>query len=485
MLFLLGFFLVGCGQAVESDPNIDLTAKNGKFTYVGFVASWCPHCKAEVPVLDKFYRQYKSEVNMQLINIDKNKFKGNLIIPQDTTSDLTYEQATGEKCEYVPSYVIYDEEKQIIDKACGAKLTFEELEAKLITDNTNTGNTMDTTYQTTWFEKWDVGVIMTTSNGKIEIKLFPKEAPLAVNNFLGLAQKGYYNGIIFHRVIKNFMIQWGDPEGTGMGWQSIYWAEFEDEFSPNLHNIAWALSMANAGENTNGSQFFINQVDNLALDNIHTVFGQVVNGMDNVDKIASVAVDANDKPTKEIKIISLEPVEYDGKTLKPFTFDFEKVQKEQQAALKAKEEADKKRVVKAWDIVQVHYIGTFPKDGTQFDSSYENGTPLEFTVGAGKMISGFDTWVVGMKIWEKKTLKLKAKDAYGERSDENIQEVAKSELKSFEDAGYKLEVGTKLPTQYGEFPIVEAGKDTVKIDLNAPLAGQDLNFVVELVWFKN
>ncbi|GCF93644.1 peptidyl-prolyl cis-trans isomerase [Enterococcus florum] len=169
-------------------------------------------------------------------------------------------------------------------------------------------------------------VEMDTTEGDIQIRLFPEEAPKTVENFVTLAKDGYYNGTIFHRVIKDFMLQGGDPEGTGMGGESIWGEPFEDEISPSLYNIRGALSMANSGEDTNGSQFFIVQnnqdmSDGLAiqytpekiieaykkggtphLDGKHTVFGQVTKGMDIVDKIAATETDENDKPTKEIKI---------------------------------------------------------------------------------------------------------------------------------------------------------------------------------------
>lgn len=181
--------------------------------------------------------------------------------------------------------------------------------------------------------------IMKTTMGDIKIRFFAKEAPKAVENFIGLAEKGYYNGIIFHRVIKDFMIQGGDPTGTGTGGESIWGADFEDEFNENLHNLRGTLSMANSGANTNGSQFFIvhapAQQKELTewmksqgypqelvelyqkyggtpwLDNKHTVFGQVMEGMDVVDKIASVKTTGSpeDRPIEEVKINSVEITE--------------------------------------------------------------------------------------------------------------------------------------------------------------------------------
>jgi peptidyl-prolyl cis-trans isomerase A (cyclophilin A) len=160
-------------------------------------------------------------------------------------------------------------------------------------------------------------VEMVTNKGTIEIKLFPKQAPKTVENFMTHAKNGYYNGLTFHRVIDNFMIQGGDPSGDGTGGNSIWNKPFEDEFSNQLYNIRGALSMANAGEDTNGSQFFIVQnsddvSDGLLIDDYpqkiidayknggapnldqkHTVFGQVIKGMDVVDNIAKVETVAN------------------------------------------------------------------------------------------------------------------------------------------------------------------------------------------------
>lgn len=175
-----------------------------------------------------------------------------------------------------------------------------------------------------------------TNHGEIVIQLFPEQAPKTVENFVGLAKKGYYDGVIFHRVINDFMIQGGDPTGTGMGGESIWGAPFEDEFSNELFNIRGALSMANAGPATNGSQFFIVQNQNVPaqmagqmeaagypkeiittyekggtpwLDHRHTVFGQVTSGMDVVDEIAAVERDMADKPKEDVVIETVEIAE--------------------------------------------------------------------------------------------------------------------------------------------------------------------------------
>lgn len=192
-------------------------------------------------------------------------------------------------------------------------------------------------YQLEKCEKGDKIATVKTNMGEIKIRLFPKYAPKAVENFVTHAQNGYYDGLIFHRVIENFMIQGGDPNGNGTGGESIWGEPFEDEFTPELHNLRGALSMANAGPGTNGSQFFIVQAKEVSedmleqlrmaneqyfptecieayekmggtpwLDYHHTVFGQVFEGMETVDAIAGVPADYfNNKPKTDVVIESI------------------------------------------------------------------------------------------------------------------------------------------------------------------------------------
>ncbi len=142
--------------------------------------------------------------------------------------------------------------------------------------------------------------VIETTMGNIEGELFDDKAPETVKNFITLAKKGFYDGIIFHRVIPDFMIQTGDPTGTGMGGPGY---EFRDEFNMKLHHDkAGVLSMANSGPNTNGSQFFITDAPTPWLDNKHSIFGQVTKGIDVVKAIANVPVDGNDKPKTTISM---------------------------------------------------------------------------------------------------------------------------------------------------------------------------------------
>ncbi|OWR48413.1 peptidylprolyl isomerase domain and WD repeat-containing protein 1 [Danaus plexippus plexippus] len=149
--------------------------------------------------------------------------------------------------------------------------------------------------------------ILHTSLGDVHIRLFGKDVPKTVENFCGHARNGYFNGHIFHRVIKGFMVQTGDPTGTGTGGESIWGGEFADEFKPQLkHDRPYTVSMANAGPNTNGSQFFITLAPTPWLDNKHTVFGRVVRGMEVVQNIGSVKTNPKtDKPYDDVRVISV------------------------------------------------------------------------------------------------------------------------------------------------------------------------------------
>jgi len=151
----------------------------------------------------------------------------------------------------------------------------------------------------------DQFVTFKTTQGQIIFKLFPEVAPKTVENFTTHVANGYYDGIIFHRIIEGFMIQGGDPTGTGRGGESIWGKPFEDEFHEDFEfDVPGLLAMANAGPCTNGSQFFITTVPTSWLNNRHTIFGKVVDGMDVVKKLEQVDTNAYDQPTKEQAIIS-------------------------------------------------------------------------------------------------------------------------------------------------------------------------------------
>lgn len=167
-------------------------------------------------------------------------------------------------------------------------------------------NIDDTQMQTNIDEFKNKTVVLKTSEGDIELVFYPEDAPKAVENFIRLAESGYYDGVIFHRVVKDFMIQGGDPTGTGRGGESIFGVSFEDERDPTTASYQrgyrkGVLAMANSGPDTNGSQFFIMLADN-PLSHLYTIFGEVKSGQNVVDKIGQAAVNSADKPLEDIVI---------------------------------------------------------------------------------------------------------------------------------------------------------------------------------------
>ena len=217
--------------------------------------------------------------------------------------------------------------------AASAKDTVKEKVGNTLKTSTisKSNEVKDEDYQFMSPKTGDIVANIKTNHGDIKIKLFKEIAPKTVENFVGLANKGYYDGVTFHRVIKEFMIQGGDPTGTGGGGDSIWNTTFEDEFSERVHHYRGAISMANRGPNTNTSQFFIVQNSALEsglitflrkhnfdedllnkyidfggtphLDGKHTIFGQVYEGLDVVDEIASVEVSSyNNKPVEDVVI---------------------------------------------------------------------------------------------------------------------------------------------------------------------------------------
>ncbi|KAI1337175.1 peptidyl-prolyl cis-trans isomerase-like 1 [Xylariaceae sp. FL0016] len=156
-------------------------------------------------------------------------------------------------------------------------------------------------------------IALETSMGTIILELYTSHAPQTCKNFSTLAQRGYYNDCPIHRIIPNFMIQTGDPTGTGRGGTSIYGETFADEISPSLrHTGAGVLSMANAGPNTNGSQFFITLAPTPWLDGKHTIFGRVKSGLGVVKRLGLVKTGEEDRPVEKVKIVQARVVEDDG-----------------------------------------------------------------------------------------------------------------------------------------------------------------------------
>ena len=280
---------------------------------------------------------------------------------------------------------------------------------------------------------------MNTTKGDILIQLEYEKTPLTVANFVGLAEGTiknnkkedgvpFYDGLKFHRVIADFMIQGGCPDGTGMGDPGY---KFADEFHPDLkHNGPGILSMANSGPATNGSQFFITHKETPWLDRKHSVFGHVIEGQEIVDSIAQ------DDILNSVTIIR------EGTTAEAFdaikTFESAKAEAEKAAVEKAAKAAeDMKKLTEgatttksglayfmiktgegaqaeAGKTVSVHYTGKLA-DGTKFDSSHDRGQPIEFPLGQGRVIPGWDEGIALLKVGGKATFIIPPQLAYGEK----------------------------------------------------------------------
>jgi len=286
-----------------------------------------------------------------------------------------------------------------------------------------------------------------TEKGDILLKLFYTKTPLTVINFVGLAEgtlklggadkplgKPFYDGLTFHRVIANFMIQGGCPLGTGTGGPGY---TFPDEFVPGLlHDGPGILSMANAGPGTNGSQFFITHVATPHLDGKHTVFGKVVDGQDVVnridrgDVIKSMTIVRVGKEAEEFKtdqaafdaaLASIK--ERETEALKEQKEKIQKLIKEQwPKAVQSKsglyyqvEQKGEGEPPKAGTVISAHYTGRLLIGNRKFDSSYDRGEPIAFPVGTGRVIQGWDEALSQMTKGEKRTLIIPPELAYGER----------------------------------------------------------------------
>ncbi|KAJ4903715.1 Peptidyl-prolyl cis-trans isomerase CYP18-2 [Raphanus sativus] len=153
-------------------------------------------------------------------------------------------------------------------------------------------------------------VTLETSMGPFTVEMYYKQSPRTCRNFVELSRRGYYDNVLFHRIIKDFIVQGGDPTGTGRGGQSIYGSKFEDEIKAELkHTGAGILSMANAGPNTNGSQFFITLAPAPSLDGKHTIFGRVCRGMEVIKRLGSIQTDNTDRPIHEVKILRTKVID--------------------------------------------------------------------------------------------------------------------------------------------------------------------------------
>mgnify|MGYP001476557353 CR=1 FL=1 len=265
-----------------------------------------------------------------------------------------------------------------------------------------------------------------TSKGTIVIDLEFEKTPMTVANFVQLADKGFYDGLKFHRVIEDFMIQGGDPDGTGRGGPGY---KFPDEFHPDLkHSGPGILSMANSGPGTNGSQFFITHKDTPWLDNKHTVFGKVISGQDIVD-----AIEQNDI-MESVKIVRT------GESAQSFNAEIvfsekqedykkqeaekKKMQESEIAALIAKgtttesgltiiiEKEGKGDKPESGQTVSVHYAG-YLTNGQKFDSSFDRNDPIQFPVGKGRVIKGWDEGIMLLNVGTQAKLIIPSELGYG------------------------------------------------------------------------
>ena len=265
-----------------------------------------------------------------------------------------------------------------------------------------------------------------TSKGTIVIDLEFEKTPMTVANFVQLAEKGFYDGLKFHRVIEDFMIQGGDPDGTGRGGPGY---KFPDEFHPDLkHSGSGILSMANSGPGTNGSQFFITHKDTPWLDNKHTVFGKVISGQDIVD-----AIEQNDI-MESVKIVRTgeSAQSFNAETVfsekqedyKKQEAEKKKIQESEIAALIAKgtttesgltiiiEKEGKGDKPESGQTVSVHYAG-YLTNGQKFDSSFDRNDPIQFPVGKGRVIKGWDEGIMLLNVGTQAKLIIPSELGYG------------------------------------------------------------------------
>lgn len=267
-----------------------------------------------------------------------------------------------------------------------------------------------------------------TSKGMIIIDLEYEKTPMTVANFVQLSEKGFYDGLKFHRVIENFMIQGGDPDGTGRGGPGY---KFPDEFHPDLnHSSAGILSMANSGPGTNGSQFFITHKETPWLDNKHTVFGKVTSGQNIVDLIAQndimesikiVRTGEKSKAFNAEQVFNEKKDEYDKMEINKKK-ELEQKMKDLTSDAKATESGLKYIIIKEGkgpkpkmgQTVSVHYAG-YLTNGQKFDSSYDRNQPIEFPIGTGRVIKGWDEGIMLLNVGAKAKLIIPPDLGYGAR----------------------------------------------------------------------
>ena len=293
------------GAEVLGAQELSVSDLRGKPLVLNFWAGSVPPSRAEMRDLQEFYDEYADRVN--LLGLDVGRVTGlgshqdaiDLLEVLSITYPAGFTSDEGILREYeilaMPSTVFLTAEGKVFRKWSGplSKDKVIEITEEMLALSTPTKIHVETRHI----------VKMNTNKGTIVIELFPREAPKTVNNFVTLAREGFYDGVIFHLVIKGFMIQGGDPTGTGTGGPGY---EFEDEIVPSLvFDRPGVLAMANAGPNTKGSQFFITLAPTPHLNSRHTIFGRVIDGQTVVNDISLVRTDARDKPTDDVVILSV------------------------------------------------------------------------------------------------------------------------------------------------------------------------------------
>lgn len=233
------------------------------------------------------------------------KVRLKVMIEGGRITDITYQEIPDwdpEKVKNIMRDNIIEKQSTEVDGVTGATESFQ-LIREAVDDALDSAST-PAAVPSEKSESLVTGVLLETTQGDIEIRLYPDKSQITVENFVGLVEKGYYDGIIFHRVIPGFMVQGGDPTGTGRGGESLWGRPFQDEFGSNLKfDKPGILAMANSGPNTNGSQFFITVAPTPWLNNHHTIFGEVVKGYDVVEKLENTPTGSGNRPQTEQKIL--------------------------------------------------------------------------------------------------------------------------------------------------------------------------------------
>ena len=354
------------------------------------------------------------------------------------------------------------------------------------TNNVEDTNTMINKEVT--LENGDIVAVMKTTMWDITILLETELVPITTNNFIGLSKKDYYDEVTFHRVMNWFMIQAWDPTWTWKWGESIYWNTFDDEFSNELSNLSYTVSMANRWDDTNSSQFFINIKDNTNLDfdkqpltSKHVVFGQIIKWFDVVDAIwkVEVSIENGNKPLVDIVINDIDIKEYQNEEYIDYSFDEQEVLKTYEENIALELEAKKDKVLVAGDVVFINYVLTL-SDWTVKESSYTSDQLISFTLGQWQVIPWWENWLLGHKIWDKFSLEVSPEDGYWLLE----MPVEKSLLQEYIDNGYKLEKWEFIPTYGWEIEILEVDETTVTLKNPSELAWETLFFDMEVMNIK-